>query len=892
MTPHPPKYSLRFFRWFCREDYLEEVEGDMLEIFEEEFLDSPTRANWKFRWTVLRYFRPRFIKALHRKNHSNSTVMFKNNVKVAWRSIRKQPFFTLLNVCGLAIGIAGSILIGLFLQDEFSFDRMFPDAERIYRTNIDYRVTGETFYYATAPGPMAAAIRDDYPHIEEITRMREIGQALIRPANAIINIKEQNVIGADSTFFELFGVDFLAGDSQTALQEPYTMVMTKTAAEKHFGWEQAVGKSMVLNDEDNYVVTGVVDDFPANSLFRDQAVFLSIESFDDAKSPAWNNWNYPTFIKLKPHADPTELQEYLATVKERFLLPWAMTFIPDLTLESSRADDQATGNFMIFGATALTDIHLYSDRRGELSSNSDVKNVYILSFIGLFLLVLAAVNFMNLSTAHSLKRAKEVGIRKTLGSDRGGLIRQFLTEAGVITGLALLAGIVLALFALPYFNQLAEKAIAFPYQNLLFWTILIGAALVLGLLAGAYPAFFMSRFIPVKVLKGGGENRVGGAVVRNSLVVFQFAISIFLIVCTLVVFQQLQFIRYADLGFEKDQVLVVDDTQMAGDQLLAFKEKVEQLGQVQSATLSSYLPTPSNRSVSTFFPEGGITQRDRALNYGTWKVDHDYISTLDLEIIAGREFDRQLLTDSSAIILNESALIMLGMDAEEALGTRITDDFHREDKENMEYYTIIGVVKNFHYETLRSDINALSLSLGGQANRMAAKLQAGNFKVTIDQIHNIWNDVAPGQPFQYYFMDDSFNDTYQAELRLGSIFLTFTILSLFIACLGLFGLAAFNAQKRVKEVGIRKVLGASIEQLTFRLSIDFLKLVGFAILIALPLGWWAMNQWLQDFAYRTEISWWVLLAAAASAIFISLLTVSYQGIKAAIVNPIESLRSE
>ncbi len=864
----------------------------MVELFEEEYVASPARATWKFRWTVIRYFRPRFFKLFHPHKKINPSVMFKNDIKVAWRSIRKQPFFTLLNIFGLAIGIAGSMLIGLYIQDELSFDRMFLDADRIYRTDIDYRVTGEESFYATAPGPMAAAIKEDYPHIEQITRMREVGQALIRPADAIVNIKEQNVVGADSTFFELFGVELLAGDYQTALKDPYTMVMTKTAAEKHFGWRQAVGKSMVINDQDNYLVTGVVDDFPANSLFREQGIFLSIESFEDAKSVAWNNWSYPTFIKLKPHADPTALRAYLATVKEKFLIPWAMTFVPGLTIESSRADEEATGNFMIFGATALTDIHLYSDRRGEMSSNSDIKNVYILSFIGFFLLVLAAVNFMNLSTAHSLKRAKEVGIRKTLGSDRVGLIRQFLTEAGVITALSLLMGVLLAITALPYFNELAEKSISFPFQSLVFWMAIVVAAILLGLLAGAYPAFFMSGFIPVKVLKGGGESRVGGARVRNSLVVFQFSISVFLIVCTLVVFQQLQFIRHTDLGFQKDQVLVVDDTQMAGQQLLSLKETVENLGQVQSVSLSSYLPTPSDRSVNTFFPEGAVTQSDRALNYGIWKVDHDYISTLDLEIIEGRAFDRQLPTDSSAIILNESALVMLGKNAKEAIGTRITSDFHRDDKENMEYYTIIGVVKNFHYESLRSDINALSLTLGGKPNRLIAKLQAGNFQATINQIREVWNEVAPGQPFQYYFMDDSFNDTYQAELRLGSIFLTFTILSLFIACLGLFGLAAFNAQKRVKEVGIRKVLGASVEQLTFKLSIDFLKLVGLSVIIALPLGWWAMHQWLQDFAFRTEISWWILLAAAASAVLISLLTVSYQGLKAAIVNPIESLRSE
>ena len=893
MKPDPPKRSLQFLRWFCREDYLEEFEGDLVEIFEEQYEQSPARARRKFSWSVIRYFRPQFIKFFRSKNTINHLTMLKNDLKIAWRSLKKQPFFTFLNTFGLAIGMAGGLLIALYIYDELSFDKMFADADRIYRLNIDNRVGGETNYYASVSGPLGPTIRQDYPQAELVTRFREVGSTLLRPVDAVQNVKEDHVIGADSTFFDMFGLDLLAGDPKTALKEPNTLILTKTAAEKHFSWDEALGQSLLLDNDHIYKVTGVIEDLPKNSFLRDHSVFISLESFEDAKSIAWNNWNYPTFVKLLPNANVDNFYAYLSTVKERYLIPWAMTFIPDLTIESSRAADEATGNFMKFHAMALTDIHLYSaNREGEFSLNSSIQNVYILSFIGFFLILLACVNFMNLSTAYSLKRAKEVGIRKTLGSDRFGLIRQFLTEAGLVAFLSLMLAITIANLAMPFFNGLADKAIVIPFYNPGFWLLLIAAVLLLGLFSGSYPAFFMSRFMPVKVLKSGGQNSVGGSNIRNFLVVFQFAISVLLIVCTLVVFQQLNYIQNKDLGFQKDQILIIDDVYAAGNQLASFKEEVEQLGQVEHVSLSSFLPTPSARRGITLFPEGNVFESESALILENWLVDHDYVATLDLEIVAGRDFDEQMPTDSSSIILNESAVVMLGVQPEEALGMRLTDDFRRPDKENMKFITIIGVVKNFHFETLRNDIDALTLSLGSRPNSMLVKLNPGDFSNSIANMEKIWGRVAPGQPFHYYFMDDSFNDTYEAEQRLSSIFVIFTILSILIACLGLFGLAAFNAEKRTKEIGIRKVLGASVGQITYRLSVNFLKLVGISILIALPLSWYAMNKWLEDFSYRIEISWWIFALAAFLAIAVSLLTVSYQSIKAAIVNPIKSLRCE
>ncbi|MDT0606362.1 ABC transporter permease [Croceitalea rosinachiae] len=810
--------------------------------------------------------------------------MFKNHIKIAWRSLKKQPFFTFLNTFGLAIGMAGALLISLYIYDELGFDKMFADANRIYRIDADIKFGGAEIDAAQSSAPMAATLQRDFPQVESTVRFRDQGSMLLKLDGAKDNIKELQTTYVDSTFFDFFGIKLLAGDIKAALTQPNTLLLTKTAAEKHFEVQNALGQSLVLNNRDTYTVVGVIDDLPKNSFLRDHSVFLAMAALADSRENLWGNTNYYTFIKLLPTVKVEDFQAPLQSVLDNYLLPWAQQVFPGLTKESFAA----SGNYYRYHTMPLTNIHLYSSRQSEMSANSSIQNVYILSFIALFLIVLASVNFMNLSTAHSLKRAKEVGIRKTLGSNKLELVRQFLIESGLISFISLLLALLLALVVLPFFNDLSGKSISIPYASPFFWLTILVTTVLLGLFSGSYPAFFMSRFMPVKTLKGAVQTNARGGGIRNALVVFQFAISVLLIIATLVVYQQLNFIQGKDLGFTKEQILLIDDTFAAGNQTNTFKDEVVKLGQVQSATLSSFLPTPSSRSNTSFFSEGSREQ-ESAIQMQIWNVDKDYIPTLNMELTTGRNFDDRFGTDSTAVIVNEAALPVLGVEAKEALGMRISQSI---DSEEPEYYTIVGVVKNFHYESLREDIGALCLLMGRSNENMAVKLKPGDFSSTIASIENVWKKLAPGQPFSYRFMDDSFNTVYDAEQRLGKIFMVFSILSILIACLGLFGLATFNAQKRTKEIGVRKVLGASVSQISYRLTLDFLKLVGIAIVVSLPLGWYAMNKWLEDFSYRIEINWWVLALAGFLAIAIAIITVSYQSIKAAIVNPVKSLRTE
>jgi putative ABC transport system permease protein len=697
------------------------------------------------------------------------------------------------------------------------------------------------------------------------------------------NLKEERVIFADSTLFDVFTLPLVAGNPKSALARPNTLVLSESAAKRHFGNADPLGKTLTFDNQHRYEVSGVMKDMPANGHFR-YDFFLSMSSLEESKEDFWVSNNFNTYLLLRPGADPEQLSARFRDVIRKYVGPQVKALMNINSIE----EFEKSGNYLRYSLMPMTDIHLHSDLTAEMGPNGSILYVYIFAAVAGFILLIACVNFMNLATARSAGRAKEVGVRKVLGSGRSLLVTQFLTEATLMSLLAfVLAGIFAALL-LPLFNGLSGKEIT-P-SDVSYWLLpaLLAGALVVGLLAGSYPAFFLSAFQPVQVLKGKVQTGRRGGWLRNALVVFQFATSIVLIIGTVVVYRQLDYIQTKKLGFNKEQVLVVNEVYALGNGLRAFKEELLKQPGVSSGTITGYLPVPSWRSDNPFFPEGVIEQ-DKALSMQQWLVDYDYLATMGMEMVQGRGFDPKFTTDSSAIVINETAARILGYP--NPVGRRLAKIVDM-GKGTQRSYTIIGVVKNFHFESLRQHVGALSLVLGHSPGNVSFRLKGANVPALVAAAEARWKQMAPGQPFSYSFLDARFDEMYRAEQRIGSISVAFAVLAITIACLGLFGLAAFMAEQRTKEIGIRKVLGASVPGIVALLSKDFLKLVVISFVFAAPLAWWAMHQWLQSFAFQVGVPWWIFALAAAGALLIALLTVSFQSIKAALTNPVESLRSE
>ena len=808
--------------------------------------------------------------------------MFRNYLKIAWRSLLSNKLYSILNVMGLAIGLSCFMLIALYVVDELSYDRFHEKADRIYRINSDLKF-GDT--YSLLPftsDMMGPTLKQEYPQVEEQVRIYTSGgRKMLRKGSEFIT--ESNVAHADSTLFRVFTLPLLAGEPNAALAQPNSVVISESAATKYFGTEQALGQVLETISGETYEVTGVMKDIPANAHFRFDFIF-SMSNLNYG----WGNYlshNFHTYLLLQEGTDPEEfkanLQHYIST----YVMPQAKQLMGIGSLE----EFEAAGNKLGYSLKPITDIHLFSDREIEIRPGGSIQYVYIFSAVALFILLIACVNFMNLSTARSAGRAKEVGIRKVLGSERSQLMMQFLTEATLMAVLALAIGLLIIMLSLPYFNELSAKSLSL--QRLLqadMLLLLLALPLLVGLLAGAYPAFFLSAFKPIQVLKGKLNLGASGGSFRSVLVVFQFTISIILIIGTIVVYRQLNYIQNKQLGFNKEQVLIVNDVNVLANRAVSFKNEVLQLPGVQKGTLSSYLPVSSARDEQTYSKESAISS-ESGFGMQTWWIDTDYIPTLGMELVAGRNFYTEFGSDSSAVIINESTARILGY--EDPVGKKVYGVVDVQTG-RMQGFDIIGVVKNFHYETLRQNIGPLAFRLGTSTGNASFKVNPGQLSQLIAGIEETWKGMAPGVPLDYRFLDDAFDAMYRTEQRLSRIALVFSILAIAVACLGLFGLATFIAEKRAKEIGIRKVLGASVGGLVQLLSKDFLKLVLVAFVIATPIAWWAMHQWLQDFAYRIDISWWIFIGAGLLALFIALATVSVQAIKAAMANPVKNLRTE
>ena len=809
--------------------------------------------------------------------------MIRNYLKIAWRNIAKNKVFSFINIAGLAIGLSCFTMIALYVVDELSYDRYNEKASRIYRINSEILFGGTDQKLAVCSDPMGATLKRDYPQVEQYVRFyTSDGPKRIKKDNVFIT--EFNVGNADSTLFDVFTLPAIAGNTKTALNEPNTVVITESMAKKYFGTTQAVGRTIETSDNNStlYKVTAVIKDIPHNSHFNFDMFF----SMDNVQYGFGNylSQNFQTYIVLKKGTDPNLFAKNFSAVIEKYIMPQAKQFMKINSLE----EFEKAGNKMEYTLMPLTAIHLHSDRVAELGTNNSIQYVYIFSVIAIFILLIACINFMNLSTARSSNRAKEVGIRKVLGTERKNLIRQFLTESTITAVISLVVSLLIAWLVLPFFNSISGKSLSLSQiTSGSFLPFFLLLPLLVGLLAGSYPAFFLSSFKPISVLKGKFNAGTKRSYLRSTLVVFQFAISIFLIIGTIVVYKQLNYIQTKKLGFNKDQVLIINSTGALGGKAETFRNEVLNLPGVSSGTLSGYLPvTSSSRSDNTFSKEAVMDSRN-GINMQTWVIDHDYITTMGMEILKGRGFSKDFRGDSSAMIINETTAALLQFD--DPVGKNI---YANNGHGNMTTYTIIGVVRNFHFESLRQTIGPLCFTLGNNPGFASFKVSAANVKNLVSQVENKWKSMLSSVPFSYRFLDDAFDEMYRTEQRTGKLGLSLAIIAILIACLGLFGLATYMAEQRTKEIGVRKVLGATVSNIAGILSKDFLKLVIISAVFAFPLAWWSMHKWLEDFAYRVNIGWWIFIAAGVIALLIALLTVSFQAIKAAIANPVKSLRTE
>lgn len=807
--------------------------------------------------------------------------MIKNYIKTAFRNLLKNKGFTAINILGLALGLATCLLIVFYVFDELSYDRYNAKGDRIYRINNDIKFGGIENSYAVSPAPMAAALKASFPEVEQVVRFRMRGGFQVKKGNQ--NIQEYNMVYSDPTVFDVFTLPMIQGNPATALKEPKSVVINEKMALKYFNRTNVVGQVLTFDDTALYKVTGVIKDVPKQSHFNFD-FFISMSTLQESKEIAWFSNNFNTYVVLRQGTDPKVFKKKLPLFLRKQAGPQLQSI-----LHTTFDEFEKKGDYFRFSLTPLKDIHLHSNRVAELGGNGNIEYVYIFSAIAVFILLIACVNFMNLSTARSANRAKEVGVRKVLGSARKNLITQFLTESIMVTLVAAIIAVFAAWGSLSLFNQLSGKELEVT-SGIMLWFIPIMILLIIfiGFLAGAYPAFFLSGFRPIEVLKGKLTAGLKAGFLRSFLVVFQFAISIFLIIGTLVIYDQLKFIQNKDLGYNRDHVMIVQRIWVLADKDKSFRQEVSQLAGVKSASLSGYLPTSNAGNSSTLFKDPVIDQKRSVLSQ-IWFVDANYVPTLGIKMVAGRNFSDKMPTDTSAIIINEAEAKQLGYANPIDQTLYMPNDNMAK---TMKKYHIIGVMKNFNFRSLRETVTPMALFLADDRGAMTVRVNTTNMAGLVDQIKTKWKQFAPNQEFNYSFMDKEFESLYRSEQRMGKISIAFTSLAIIIACLGLFGLAAYAAEQRTKEIGIRKVLGASISGIVRMLSKDFIMLVLIAILIAAPCAWLAMHSWLQGFAYHQTFQWWIVALAGIAAVLIAFATISFQSIKAALANPVKSLRSE
>jgi putative ABC transport system permease protein len=801
--------------------------------------------------------------------------MLKNHLKIALRTLRRRKGYAALNVAGLAVGLACCLLIALWVRDETGYDRFHEKAGRIYRVAFDGQIPNSPpDHFAVVSDPVARAVATDYPEVEHVVRLQPFGATVRREARYFTG---DAVLAADSTFFDVFSFPLTAGDPATALDAPFSVVLTASAARRYFGDAPALGQPLTVNDSLTFTVTGVAADVPSRSSIPFDALvsWPTLAQIGAVPPPdGWLALNEYAYVLLREGADPAAFGAK----------------IRDLLEEKDGEELAQIGIETALVLEPLTDIHLRSERGGQLSPPGDAATVWALAAIALFVLALAAVNFVNLATARSVDRAKEVGVRKTVGSGRAELVRQFLSESVLIAAVALAVGLGLVAAALPFFNDVTGKTLS-------FWSLLapealaglVGLALGVGLLAGAYPAAVLSGFRPSEVLKGSFRTSGRGVRLRQGLVVFQFAVSVLLIVGTLVVFRQLDYMRAQRLGFDKEHVVVVDANGLPGDALAprfeTLKAAFGELPAVEAVSAAGTVPGRGTPVLLTFAE--GLAQ-DESRRFQLILADEDYVGTMGIELVAGRALSDAFPTDTGAVLVNEAAVANVGWGSpEDALGKTISFDGEQQ-------LPVVGVFRDYHHQGLQEPTGPMALGMNpGAYGLFAVRLAAGaDVRATLAGLERAWRAAFPGYTFESVFLDEEFDRQYQAEERLTRIFGAFAVLAILVAGLGLLGLAAFVTAQRTKEIGVRKVLGAGVPGLVGLLSRDFLKLVVVGFVVAVPVAYLGVDRWLDGFAYRVPLGPGVFLLAGALALLVALATVSTQALRAASVDPVKALRYE
>lgn len=785
--------------------------------------------------------------------------MIKNYLKIALRNFRKQKLFSLINICGLALGMACTILILLWVQDELNFDKFNKNADNIYRVvENQHYAGGEIFPVAVTPGPLAKALNDNYPEIVNSTRFT-FGRGNLRYGNKIFY---EPVALADPEFLKIFSYPLVIGNPDNVLNDLHSILMTEESAEKYFGNENPVGKTIIFDDSLSLKVTGVLKDVPTDSHLR----FDFLLNFEFLKNlgrnlDEWGNNSFYTYVLLQQNVKVWDVNQ---KIKEE-IKKHNEDSITDLELQP------------------LLKIHLYSAGKyaADIGGLGNIEYVNIFSLVAFIVLLIACINFMNLSTARATKRAREVGMRKVIGADRWQIIKQFYSESILFAFLALLIAIVISYLLLNAFNNLASKEISISSLGNLTFIGLVALTLLTGIIAGSYPAIYLSSFLPIKVIKSDSAISGGGSLFRKILVVTQFSLSLILIIGTLVISSQLDYIKNKDLGFNRENVMVFNNNKSIQANIETFKNELKQNPKIVSVAAATSGPTYLGNSTSGIDWDGK-NENDEVLIHFVF-TDRDFLNTFKMKMVDGRFYSDDYGSDSSSVVINEEAAKIMGM--KEPVGKTLT---MWGDKLN-----IIGVVKNFNFKPLDTKIEPLVLRLNKDyLFSMFVRLKPGDLTGTIDYVKNVYREFNASAPFDYHFLDEDFGNLYRSETRMQAIFSYFAILAIIISCLGLFGLASYIAERRTKEIGIRKVLGASVHGVTILLSKEFINWVLLANIIAWPIAYYFMNNWLQDFAYRINLTIWPFLLSGLIAVLIAIATVSYQSIKAALANPVKSLKYE